>query len=108
MNPMNQLGSSASWQAGGIDREMARISALGDSTDPTVAAEMFEVHLATMLAKEARSSLGEGGFFGKGPGSDIFNGWLDKHVGEALAEGWDLDLAGMVRTSIIEKQGGSR
>ena len=107
MNPMNQLGSSVSRQAGGVDREMARLSALGDSADPTAAAEMFEVHLATMLAKEARSSLGEGGFFGEGPGSDIFNGWLDKHVGEALAEGWDLDLAGMVRTSIIEKQGGS-
>mgnify|MGYP002629069531 CR=1 FL=1 len=107
MNPMNQLGSSISRQAGGVEREMARLSALGDSGDPTAAAEMFEVHLATMLAKEARSSLGEGGFFGKGPGSDIFNGWLDKHVGEALADGWDLDLAGMVRTSIIEKQGGS-
>jgi hypothetical protein len=108
MNPINQLGSSVSRQAGGVDREMARISALGDSADPTAAAEMFEVHIATMLAKEARSSLGDGGFFGKGPGSDIFNGWLDKHVGEALADGWDLDLAGMVRTSIIEKQGGSR
>ena len=108
MNSINQLDSSFSRQAGGVDREMARISALGDSADPTAAAEMFEVHLATMLAKEARSSLGEGGFFGKGPGSDIFNGWLDKHVGEALADGWDLDLAGMVRTSIIEKQEGSR
>ena len=108
MNPINQPGSPASLRAGGVDRAMAHLSALGDSADPTAAAEMFEVHLATMLAKEARSSLGEGGFFGKGPGSDIFNGWLDKHVGEALADGWDLDLAGMVRTSIIEKQGGSR
>jgi hypothetical protein len=107
MNPINQLGSSVSMRAGGVDRAMAQLSALGDSADPTRAAEMFEVHLATMLAKEARSSLGDGGFFGKGPGSDIFNGWLDKHVGEALADGWDLDLAGMVRTSIIEKQGGS-
>jgi hypothetical protein len=108
MNPLNQLGSSISQRVGGVDREMAHLSALGDSADPTAAAEMFEVHIATMLAKEARSSLGEGGFFGKGPGSDIFNGWLDKHVGEALADGWDLDLAGMVRTSIIEKQGGSK
>lgn len=106
MNPLDQLGSSVSRRVGGIDREIARLSSLGDSADPTLAAEMFEVHLATMLAKEARSSLGEGGFFGKGPGSDIFNGWLDRHVGEALAAGWDLDLAGMVRTSIIEKQGG--
>lgn len=107
MNLVDQLGSSVSRRAGGVDRAMAQLSALGNSEDPTAAAEMFEVHLATMLAKEARSSLGEGGFFGEGPGSDIFNGWLDKHVGEALAEGWDLDLAGMVRTSIIEKQGGS-
>lgn len=108
MNPINQLGSSVSRQAGGVDRAMANLSALGDSADPTVAAKMFEVHLATMLAKEARSSLGDGGFFGKGPGSDIFNGWLDKHVGEALASGWDLDLASMVKKSIIEKQGGAK
>jgi hypothetical protein len=108
MNVVDQLGSSVGQRAGGVDRAMAHLSALGDSADPTAAAEMFEVHLATMLAKEARSSLGDGGFFGKGPGSDIFNGWLDKHVGEALADGWDLDLASMVRTSIIEKQGGSK
>jgi len=106
MNPMKELGSAMSYQTGGVDRAMARLSALGDASDPTAASEMFEVHLATMLAKEARSSLGDGGFFGKGPGSDIFNGWLDKHVGEALAKGWDLDIAGMVRTSIIDKQAG--
>jgi len=108
MDALNPRTPSMSQHAGGIERQMARLSAMGDGADPAEAAEMFEVLLATMLAKEARRSLGEGGFFGEGPGSDIFNGWLDKHVGQALADGWDLDLAGMVRTSIIEKQGGSQ
>ena len=79
-----------------------------DPLDSLSAAEMFEALLATMLVKEARRSLGEGGFFGKGPGADVFNGWLDQHVGQALADGWDLDLAGMVRASLIEKQEGSK
>ena len=109
---MDGLNSAANpamdLQAGGIERNLARLSAMGDDADPTEAAAMFESLLATMLVKEARRSLGEGGFFGEGPGAAVFNGWLDKHVGQALADGWDLDLAGMVRTDLIEKQEGKK
>ena len=108
MDVLNNTTSAADLQAGGIERGLARLSAMGDDANTAEAAEMFESLLATMLVKEARRSLGEGGFFGKGPGADVFSGWLDQHVGQALADGWDLDLAGMVRTGLIEKQEGSK
>jgi Rod binding domain-containing protein len=108
MDVLNNPTSAADLQAGGIERGLARLSAMGDDANPAEAAEMFESLLATMLVKEARRSLGEGGFFGKGPGADVFSGWLDQHVGQALADGWDLDLAGMVRAGLIEKQKGSK
>jgi Rod binding domain-containing protein len=69
----------------------------------TVAAKQFESLMATMLVKEMRKSLPEG-FFGAGPGSDSFNGWMDKSIGDSLASSWDLDIAGMVKTSLDSKQ----
>ena len=109
MDVLNSTATAAvDLQAGGVERGLARLSAMGDSADPAEAAAMFESLLATMLVKEARRSLGDGGFFGEGPGADVFSGWLDQHVGQALADGWNLDLAGRVRTSIIEKQEGTK
>ena len=102
------LGLFQDLRAGGVERGLARLQAMGDEANPAEAAAMFESLLATMLVKEARKSLGDGGFFGEGPGADVFSGWLDQHVGEALADGWDLDLAGMVRAGIVEKQEGSK
>ena len=108
MDGLNSTKTAATLHAGGLERGLARLSAMGDNANPAEAAKMFEALLATMLVKEARRSLGEGGFFGEGPGADVFNGWLDQHVGQALADGWNLDLAGMVRTGLIEKQEGSK
>ena len=108
MDGQNLTTTATNFSAESIERRLARLSAMGNKANPTEAAEMFEALLATMLVKEARRSLGEGGFFGEGPGADVFNGWLDQHVGQALADGWNLDLAGMVRTSLIEKQEGSK
>ena len=67
------------------------------------AAHMFEALLATVLVKELRAGLSEG-FFGSGPGSDVFEGWLDEHLGTALAEGGALDVAGFIRANLTQKQ----
>lgn len=72
-------------------------------SDSAETAKQFEALLATMLVKEMRKSLPEG-FFGKGPGSDTFGGWLDKSIGDQLVESWDVNLAGMVKTSLDSKQ----
>ena len=67
------------------------------------AAEKFEALFATLLVKELRRALPDG-FFGSGPGSDTYNGWLDKTLGDSLAKNWQLDLAGMVKTNLDSKQ----
>ena len=67
------------------------------------AAEKFESLFATLLVKELRRALPDG-FFGSGPGTDIYNGWLDQELGRSLAENWQLDLAGMVKTNLDSKQ----
>ena len=67
------------------------------------AGKKFEGLFATMLVNQMRKSLPEG-FFGKGPGADSFGGWLDKSIGDALADSWDVGIAGMVKTSLDAKQ----
>ena len=72
--------------------------------DAQLAAAKFEALLATTLVKEMRKALPEGSFFGKASGSDVFNGWMDEHLGRALSESGALDLAGMIRIGIGSKQ----
>jgi Rod binding domain-containing protein len=70
--------------------------------DPREAAQRFEALLATMLVKEMRSSLPEG-FFGSGSAGDVYGGWLDEHVGRALAERDALHLEGVLQESLERK-----
>ena len=81
--------------------EAQESAALGDAEE---AAAKFEALLATTLVKEMRKALPEGSFFGKSSGSDVFNGWMDEHLGRALSESGALDLAGMIKTGIRTKQ----
>jgi Rod binding domain-containing protein len=85
----------------------ARLRAVTDTTKgaPQSAAKRFEALLATQLVKEMRRSLDEG-FFGNGPGSDVFEGWLDEHLGEALTRGRGLGLADSIAHDLGEKAAG--
>ena len=78
--------------------------AKGVARDPqtAAAAKKFESLLATVLVKEMRKGL-DGGIFGQMPGSDIFEGWFDQHIGESLAKSGSLDLAGLIRVGIQTK-----
>ncbi len=67
------------------------------------AADAFEKLLATMLVKEMRRAL-PNGFFGDGPGAEVFEGWFDEHVGGALAERDALGFAGMVKEDLVRKE----
>jgi len=62
------------------------------------AVQMLETYFATLLVKEMR---GEASFFGgEGSHDEIYSGWLDQHLGEALGKANMLDLAGQVRASL--------
>ncbi len=67
------------------------------------AADKFESLLATQLIKEMRRGLDDG-FFGSGAGADVFEGWLDEHLGDSLARSGALDLASAIRVSLGQKQ----
>lgn len=85
---------------------MTDLEALADGArraEPEQAAEMFEELLASLLVKELRRAVPEG-LFGDGPGADVYEGWFDRHLGKSLARSWDLDVAGLVRAGIEQKQ----
>ncbi|MFO1011396.1 MAG: rod-binding protein [Planctomycetota bacterium] len=70
---------------------------------PKEAGRKFEALFATLLVKEMRSSLSEG-FFGQGPQADVYGGWLDQVVGEAMAREGGLHIADTVRQGLERKQ----
>ncbi len=80
-------------------KRMAELAANADNAEVEQVSEEFSALLGTMLVKELRKALPDG-FFGKGPGSDIMEGWMDEHIGRTLSDGWDLDIAGMVRVGL--------
>ena len=91
-----QAGSLA--RAGDLQRAVdAGAQARNGKTDQ--AAKQFEELLATMLVRELRRGLPDG-FFGAGAGSDVFEGWLDEHLGRSLARDGVFDLAQEVRVSL--------
>lgn len=75
----------------------------GAHDSPAVAAKKFESLLATQLVKEMRRSLGDG-FFGEGPQADVYSGWLDQYLGEALARDGGLHLGEGLKRSLEQKQ----
>lgn len=75
----------------------ARRAAADGRTDE--ATQAFGQLLATLLVRELRRSLSDG-LVGRGPGSDVYEGWFDEHLGRSLAESDALGLAGVIKTSI--------
>lgn len=87
----------------GDDAHVARLKRASEKGDAKDTAKQFETLFATMLVRELRRSMPEG-IFGDGPGADVYEGWFDEHLGNALAQRDSLGLAGMIRTSIGHAQ----
>lgn len=96
---IGNLGARASLATRGArDAELAGLKEGAGRASPAEAAKKFEALFATQLVKEMRSSLSEG-FFGQGPHADVYSGWLDQFVGDAIAKDGGLHLAdGLQRT----------
>ncbi|HUR26639.1 MAG TPA: rod-binding protein [Planctomycetota bacterium] len=95
--------TAATAQAAELGKKAAALAA-SSKGDPKAAEvpQQFSKLLATMLVKEMRRALPEG-FFGEGAGADIFDGWLDEHMGSALAARDGLRLEGMIAHSMQSK-----
>jgi Rod binding domain-containing protein len=60
------------------------------------AAERMESLFASILIKEMGHTLPQG-FFGEGPGSDVFSSWMEQHLGEELGRSGFLRIAELIR-----------
>ena len=67
------------------------------------AARQMETLFMTMLAKELRRSIPGTGLFGKGPGSQIYEGFFDSAMGEALALGRGSGLSAAILQTLAGK-----
>ena len=98
----HQFAQTAATAAGDqLANSAAALAAKAKAGDASAAGvpRQFSKLLATMLVKEMRRALPEG-FFGEGAGSDIFDGWLDEHMGAALADRDGLRLEDMIAHSM--------
>ena len=77
--------------------ELAQDAARRGDTDET--ARQFETIFATLLVRELRRAMPEGPF-GKGAGADVYEGWFDEHLGQALGAHDALGIAGLVKTAL--------
>jgi flagellar protein FlgJ len=91
------IGTQGAFQL--LARESLRAQELAAASDPRRAAKQFESLFATQLVREMRKTLDEG-FFGSGAGSDVYEGWLDEHLGGALANGRGLGLEDAIAASL--------
>jgi Rod binding domain-containing protein len=103
-NDIQASAAAASGQAERLGQLAERLAkqAGGDAETAAAVPRQFSKLLATMLVKEMRRALPEG-FFGEGAGSDIFDGWLDEHMGSALADRDGLRIEGMIAHSMQRK-----
>ena len=99
---IGSLGAQHAQIASSEGRANKLVDEMSRST-PEEAAKKMEALFATILVKELRRAMPEGGFFGDGPGADTYNGWFDEHLGAELANSGSLDLAGMVKTALEAK-----
>lgn len=95
LSALPQMPTMAQPSRTDLERQMS-------SAEPEDAAKKMEALFATLLVRELRRSLPEG-FFGKAAGADTFEGWLDQHLGQALADSGALDLAGQIKVSLEAK-----
>lgn len=116
MNPSSIQSGNGGMRLGDLTDRVANISlqraAAGvesarealERGDEAEAAKQLEALFATLLVKEMRRAL-PGGFFGQGAGADIFEGWLDEHIGSILAQDGALGIAGMIKASMSDAAG---
>ena len=57
------------------------------------AAQTFEALLVQMMVRAMRRAQLQEGLFGKGAGSDVYEGWFDRHLSERLAGGSPFGIA---------------
>jgi Rod binding domain-containing protein len=69
---------------------------------PAEVGKRFEGLFASLLLSEMKKTLPSGSFFGGGAGSDVYDGMLERTLGERLAEGGGLGVAAFIERTMTE------
>ena len=85
------------------DARIADLKRAADKGDTGATARQFETLFGVMLVRELRRVMPDG-LFGSGPGADVYEGWFDEHLGQALGAHDALGIAGMVKSALTRAQ----
>jgi len=86
----------------GGDQGLERAKRAAKKGDERETARQFETIFGVMLVRELRRAM-PSGLFGEGAGADVYEGWFDEQLGRTLGERDALGIAGMVKTSMQQK-----
>jgi len=73
-----------------------RLAGQGPGQQDDEVVQAFGKLFAQQLVRKMRESV-DGGFFGKGAGSGIYESWFDEHLAEQLSANDALGMAGMIK-----------
>ena len=85
---------------------LARLGASGDRSALHEVANQLEGIFFSMMVKQMRESMSEGGLFGDGVGADTYEGFFDEMMGESLSGRGDLGIAEMVLRQAMDLESG--
>lgn len=100
-NSIGNIGSTAGGRINALGAHAAKLDKARQAAqngNETEAVSAFQTVMSTLLVKEMRTSLEN--LTGEGPGSDVYSGWFDEHLGRVLADQDALGLAGMLKASV--------
>jgi flagellar protein FlgJ len=93
-----KVEASAPERAPGIDPRVRDL--LPGKAGAKEAAVAMEGVFMSMLVGEMKKTLQDGGFFGGGPGSDVFDGMFERLMGEEMAKKGGFGLASFVERTL--------
>ena len=100
-----QTGESRpiSYLAPSTETRLDDVKLAADKGDAQETSKQFETLFGVMLVRELRRAMPDG-IFGKGAGADVYEGWFDEHLGNALSSRDALGIAGMVKAALGRAQ----
>jgi Rod binding domain-containing protein len=85
------------------EARLAQAKRAAERGDTRETAKQFETLFGALLVRELRRSMPQG-MFGSGAGADVYEGWFDEHLGNALAERDSLGIARMIESTLARAQ----
>jgi len=89
------------------DARLEHARRAAEAGGPAETARQFEQLFASLLVRELRRSMPQSPF-GEGSGAEVYEGWFDEHLGEALARREALGIARIVARDLEHRPDGAQ